>query len=140
MLEKQGWERYKGEREGETGEKRREREREREKEGERKKLQTKKFTESYLVVLHSAERSQARQWIVARQVSCYNPLSCFNPVTVSSSGPSDDDFEILAEESDNDLYNLTTNALLAPGGTQYYIADVESRLRHRGGIFNNSDI
>ena len=37
--------------------------------------------EFYLVVLHSAERSEARQWIVARQVSCYNPLSCFNPVT-----------------------------------------------------------
>ena len=35
----------------------------------------------YLVVLYSAERSEARQWIVARQVSCYNPLSCFNPVT-----------------------------------------------------------
>ena len=37
--------------------------------------------ELYLVVLHSAERSEARQWIVARQVSCYNPLSYFNPVT-----------------------------------------------------------
>ena len=43
--------------------------------------------EFYLVVLHSAERSEARQFcgcssaIVARQVSCYNPLSCFNPVT-----------------------------------------------------------
>ena len=37
--------------------------------------------EFYLVVLHSAERSEDRQWIVARQVSCYNPLSCFNPVT-----------------------------------------------------------
>ena len=35
----------------------------------------------YLVVLYSAERSEARQWIVARQVSCYNPLSFFNPVT-----------------------------------------------------------
>ena len=31
--------------------------------------------EFYFVVLHSAERSEARQ------VSCYNPLSCFNPVT-----------------------------------------------------------
>ena len=64
---------------------------------------------------------------------------------VSSSGPSYDDFEILAEESDNDLYSLTTNALLAPDETQYYTADAESRLRHRGGIFykklvNNSDI
>ena len=37
--------------------------------------------EFYLVVLYSAERSEGRQWIVARQVSCYNPLSCFNPVT-----------------------------------------------------------
>ena len=64
---------------------------------------------------------------------------------VSSSGPSDDDFEILAEESDNDLDSLTTNAFLAPDGTWYYAVDVESRLRHRGGIFytklvNNSDI
>ena len=31
--------------------------------------------EFHLVVLHSAERGEARQ------VSCYNPLSCFNPVT-----------------------------------------------------------
>ena len=49
---------------------------------ERKKITNiKKFMEFYLVVLHSAERSEARQWIVARQVSCYNPLSFFNPVT-----------------------------------------------------------
>ena len=48
--------------------------------GEREKItKTKKFMEFYLVVLYSAERSEARQWIVARQVSCYNPLSCFNP-------------------------------------------------------------
>ena len=66
---------------------------------------------------------------------------------VSSSGHSDDDFEILAEESDNDLDSLTTNSLLAPDGAQYYTADVEieSRLRHRGFTFytklvNNSDI
>ena len=64
---------------------------------------------------------------------------------VGSSGSSYDDFEILAEESDNDLDSLTANALLAPDGTQYYTADAESRLRHRGGIFyknlvNNSDI
>ena len=53
--------------------------------GEREKItNTKKFMEYYLVVLHSAERSEARQWIVARQVSCYNPLSCFNPVTKNS--------------------------------------------------------
>ena len=31
--------------------------------------------EFYLVVLHSAERSEARQWIVARQVSCFNPVT-----------------------------------------------------------------
>ena len=37
--------------------------------------------EFHLVVLHSAERSEARQWIVARQVLCYNPLSCFNLFT-----------------------------------------------------------
>ena len=50
--------------------------------GEREKItNTKKFVEFYLVVLHSAERSEARQCIVARQVSYYNPLSCFNPVT-----------------------------------------------------------
>ena len=49
--------------------------------GEREKItNTKKFMELYLV-LYSAERSEARQWIVARQVTCYNPLSCFNPVT-----------------------------------------------------------
>ena len=63
---------------------------------------------------------------------------------VSSSGPSYDDFEILAEESDNDLDSLTTNSLLAPDGTQYYTADVESRLRHRGIFYkklvNNSDV
>ena len=93
-------ERYRGERERDTGEKEREiqginrerymgrkrgrdrgRERERDR-GERKKTtNTKKFMEFYLLVLHSAKRSEARQWIVARQVSCYNPLSCFNPVT-----------------------------------------------------------
>ena len=70
---------YRGEREGETGEKEREREieREREREGRKKKItNTKKFMEFYLVVLHSAEQSEARQ------VSCYNPLSCFNPVTI----------------------------------------------------------
>ena len=51
--------------------------------GEREKItNTKKFMEFYLIVLHSAERSEARQWIVARQVSCYNPLTCFNPVTI----------------------------------------------------------
>ena len=50
--------------------------------GEREKItNTNKFMELYLVVLHSAERSEARQWIVARQASCYNPLSYFNPVT-----------------------------------------------------------
>ena len=44
--------------------------------GEREKItNTNKFMELYLVVLHSAERSEARQ------VSCYNPLSYFNPVT-----------------------------------------------------------
>ena len=64
---------------------------------------------------------------------------------VSSSGLPDDDFEILAEESDNDLDSRTTNALLTPDGAQYYTADVDSRLRHRGVIFytklvNNSDI
>ena len=56
--------------------------------GEREKItNTKKFMEFYVVVLHSAERSEARQWIVAREVSCYNPLSCFNQVTalISSS-------------------------------------------------------
>ena len=51
------------------------RERERERPGrkrrsareEREKVtDTKKFVEFYLVVLHSAERSEARQWIVAR--------------------------------------------------------------------------
>ena len=60
----------------------REREREREKRererdrGEREKITNiKKIIQFYLVVLHSAERSEARQ------VSCYNPLSFFNPVT-----------------------------------------------------------
>ena len=44
--------------------------------GEREKItNTKKFMESYFVVLYSAERSKARQWIVARQVSCYNPVT-----------------------------------------------------------------
>ena len=64
---------------------------------------------------------------------------------VSSSGLPDDNFEILAEESDNDQDSLATNALLAPDGVQYYTTDIESRLRHRGVIFytklvNNSDI
>ena len=74
--ERQGWER-KIERDN-SGRERQGRKRE-EKE---KIINTKKFMEFYLVVLHSAERSEARQWILARQVSCYNPLSCFNPVTV----------------------------------------------------------
>ena len=53
-----------------------------EREREREKItNTNKFMGLYLVVLHSAERSDARQWIVARQVSCYDPLSYFNPVT-----------------------------------------------------------
>ena len=65
----------------ETGVGERERERERDR-GEREKItNTKKIMQVYLVVLYSAERSEARQWIVARQVSCYNPLSLFNPVT-----------------------------------------------------------
>ena len=46
--------------------------------------------EFYLVVLHSAERSEARQWIVARQVSYFNPLSCFNPVTRDKVGKKKD--------------------------------------------------
>ena len=53
-------------------------------ERERKRnFKYKKIMEFYLVVVHSAERSEARHWIVfvVRQVSCYNPLSCFNPVT-----------------------------------------------------------
>ena len=59
----------------------RERDRQRDR-GEREKItNTKTFIEFYLVVLHSAERSEARQWIVARQVSCYHPLLCFNLVT-----------------------------------------------------------
>ena len=41
----------------------------------------KKFMQFYLVVLYSAERSEAQQRIAARLVSCYYPLSCFNPVT-----------------------------------------------------------
>ena len=73
-------ERYKGERERDTERGRDSGEREGEK--EKKITNTKKFMEFYLVVLHSAERSEARQWIVARQVSCYNPLPCFNPVTI----------------------------------------------------------
>ena len=69
-----GWERERGKRDGVTGEK--------EKNKKIRKIRnTKKFMEFHLVVLHSAERSEARQWIVVRQVSCYNPLSCFNPVT-----------------------------------------------------------
>ena len=68
------------------GEREREREREgrkrRSDRGEREKItNTKKIKQFYLVVLYSAERTEARQWIVARQVSCYNPLSFFNPVT-----------------------------------------------------------
>ena len=71
--------RDRGERERETQVRKRRSDR-----GEREKIpNTKKFVEFYLVVLHSAERSEARQWIVAQQVSCYNPLSCFNPVTRS---------------------------------------------------------
>ena len=54
-----------------TGEKERERDT-----GEKEKnYKHRKFMEFYLVVLHSAERSEARQ------VSCYSLLSCFNPVT-----------------------------------------------------------
>ena len=48
-------------------------------EGRKKKIiNTKKFMEFYLVVLHSAERNEARQWIVARQVSCFNPVTLKN--------------------------------------------------------------
>ena len=77
--------RQREEREREIG---RERERQRERErGEREKItNTKKVMQFYLVVLYSAERSEARQWIVARQVSCYNPLSFFNPVTRDKEG------------------------------------------------------
>ena len=79
-------ERSKGEREREIDRETRVGEREREKQGrkrrsdrgEREKItNTKKIMQFYL----AAERSEARQWIVARQVSCYNPLSFFNPVT-----------------------------------------------------------
>ena len=68
------------------GERERQRERQRQGEkrsdrGEREKMtNTKIFMEFYLVVLHSAERSEARQ------VSCFNPLSCFNPVTRDKAG------------------------------------------------------
>ena len=64
-----------GERERQTDRQRQGRKR-RSDRGEREKItNTKKFMEFYLVVLHSAERSEARQ------LSCYNPLSYFNPVT-----------------------------------------------------------
>ena len=44
--------------------------------GEREEItNTKKFMEFYLVVLHSVLRSEARLWIVARQVSCFNPVT-----------------------------------------------------------------
>ena len=70
----------------ETGVRERDRQTDRQRErdrGEREKItKTKKFMEFYHVLLHSAEQSEALQSIVARQVSCYNPLSCFNPVTV----------------------------------------------------------
>ena len=77
-------ERYRGEKEGIRGRKRgrdrgererEEREREREREGRKKKFQTQKIHGIYFVVLQSAERSEARQWIVARQVSCFNPVT-----------------------------------------------------------------
>ena len=64
-----------------VGERERGRERERDRREREKITNTKKFMEFYLVVIYSAERSEARQWIVARQVTCYNPLSCFSPVT-----------------------------------------------------------
>ena len=73
-----GRRRDRGEREREGGKKKKS------DRGEREKItNTKKFMEFYLVVLHSPERSQTRQWIVARQVLCYNPLSCFNAVTIN---------------------------------------------------------
>ena len=78
--ERDTWEKERGIQGRKSGRDRGEKEREK---GRKKKItNTKKFMEFYLVVLHSAERSEARQWIVARQVSCYNPLSCFNPVTI----------------------------------------------------------
>ena len=66
--------------ERDTGEKERERQGrkrgrdsgERERERRKKITNTKKFIEFYLVVLHSAERSESRQWIVARQVCMIN--------------------------------------------------------------------
>ena len=41
----------------------------------RKNYKHKKFMEFYLVVLYCAERSEARQWIVARHLSCFNPVT-----------------------------------------------------------------
>ena len=83
-IEREEWEREIG-RETGVGERERQRERERERERERqgrkkKNYKHKKIMQFYLV-LYSAERSEARQWIVVRQVTCYNPLSFFNPVT-----------------------------------------------------------
>ena len=46
---------------------------ERERPGREKITNTKIFVE--FVVLHFAERSEARQWIVARHVSCYNAVT-----------------------------------------------------------------
>ena len=66
-----------GERKIERQEREREigRERERDWEEREKITNTKKLMEFYLVVLYSPERSEERQWIVARQVSCFNPVT-----------------------------------------------------------------
>ena len=53
--------------------------------GEKEKItDTKKFMGFYLVVLYSAERSKARQWIAARQVSCFSPVTSCSMWTLDS--------------------------------------------------------
>ena len=75
--------------------------------GEREKItNTKKIMQFYLVVLYCAERSEARQWILARQVSCYNPLSFFIPVTRDKVGKNDRKRDGLGEiERERERYN-----------------------------------
>ena len=64
-----------GDRKIEKQDQERDRDRERDR-GEREKItNSKKFMEFYPVVLHFVEWSEARQWIVARQVSCYNTVT-----------------------------------------------------------------
>ena len=81
-----GRERNRDERERQEREREMRKERERERQGRKRKNYKQKDSRNFILSCFSPQNGVKHdnpllQWIVVRQVSCYNPLSCFNPVT-----------------------------------------------------------